>query len=194
MMLTTAGLTTLYVRAAGLHLRLSSFFDNPTATDYRQGLSLLYVSATTFLEASLGVETAVGSMLNYCSNYIYQMTMAAGFVLLKLYKSFFSANIDVEYTKILFSRTIWGLRTMSVSANDLPARMTEVLARMWKTGMPAAPAPGTGGGEVDGSLQLKVKCRMSMSLVYDSVWRWREDFLAQGNNLERMFPPLLGVV
>ena len=39
----------------------------------------------------------------------------------------------------------------------------------------------------DSSLQLKVRCRMSMSLVFDSVWRWREEFQAQGrDNLECM--------
>ncbi|KPI37047.1 uncharacterized protein AB675_3638 [Cyphellophora attinorum] len=33
---------------------------------------------------------------------------------------------------------------------------------------------------VDDSLQLRVKCRMSMSLVFDSVWRWRKNFHFQG--------------
>lgn len=37
-----------------------------------------------------------------------------------------------------------------------------------------------GGAVVDGRLQLKVRCRMSMSLVFDSIWRWREEFQAQG--------------
>jgi hypothetical protein len=34
--------------------------------------------------------------------------------------------------------------------------------------------------QMDDSLQLKVRCRHSMSLVFDSVWRWREDFQASG--------------
>jgi hypothetical protein len=38
---------------------------------------------------------------------------------------------------------------------------------------------------IDDSLQLKVRCRMSMSLVFDTIWRWREEFQAQGRgNLE----------
>ena len=32
----------------------------------------------------------------------------------------------------------------------------------------------------DDSLQLKVRCRHSMSLVFDSVWRWREEYQAHG--------------
>ncbi len=34
--------------------------------------------------------------------------------------------------------------------------------------------------KVDDSLQLKIRCRHSMSLVFDSIWRWREDYQARG--------------
>jgi hypothetical protein len=45
---------------------------------------------------------------------------------------------------------------------------------------------------VDDSLQLKVRCRMSMSLVFDSIWRWREEFQEQGRgNLEGLTASLL---
>ncbi|KMU80167.1 hypothetical protein CISG_08275 [Coccidioides immitis RMSCC 3703] len=94
----------------------------------------------------------------------------------------------MDYTKSLFNRTIWALRSMSVSNNDLPERLAEVLAQMWKMGSLPAPQQssnkGSGQSEKDDTLRLKVRCRMSMSLVYDSVWRWREDFQAQGKNLE----------
>lgn len=41
---------------------------------------------------------------------------------------------------------------------------------------------------IDDSLQLKVRCRMSMSLVFDSIWRWREEFQAQGRgNIDGQF-------
>lgn len=178
----------MYLRAAGLHLRLSVFFDNPTAKDYRRSLSELYLATTKFLEASLNVETIFGRVLVYSPNHIYQMMLAAGFVLLKICKSFFAVHIDLEYTKSLFNRTIWALRSMSVSTNDLPQRLAEVLAQMWKTGgVPNQQqiSNAANNSQLDDSLQLKVRCRMSMSLVYDSVWRFREDF--QGRNLESKF-------
>ncbi|KMP04662.1 Zn(II)2Cys6 transcriptional activator [Coccidioides immitis H538.4] len=181
-------LTNMYLRAAGLHLHLSVFFDDPTTKNYLQGLSSLYVATTVFLEAALGLDHSGGPGLTYSSNYIYQMTLAAGFTLLKLCKSFFAVHIDMDYTKSLFNRTIWALRSMSVSNNDLPERLAEVLAQMWKMGSLPAPQQssnkGSGQSEKDDTLRLKVRCRMSMSLVYDSVWRWREDFQAQGKNLE----------
>ena len=92
----------------------------------------------------------------------------------------------------MFNRTIWAIRSISVTTNDLPSRLAEVLAQLWK-GSAAGQSPRNQGFECnveDSSLQLKVKCRMSMSLVYDSVWRWREEFQAQGRgNLECLFAP-----
>ena len=52
--------------------------------------------------------------------------------------------------------------------HDRPIRLADILAQMWNA---TGPEPA---GE-DG-LQLKVRCRMSMSHVYDTVWRWRQRF------------------
>ena len=118
------------------------------------------------------------------------MTLAAGFTLLKLCKGFFSAHIDIDYTKSLLNKTIWAIRNISVANNDLPERLAEVLAQMWRMGSGPAQRsavttdPSSNNPDLDDSLQLKVRCRMSMSLVYDSVWRWREDFQAKGRNFE----------
>lgn len=126
-------------------------------------------------------------MLIYSPFYIFQMTLAAGFCLLKLCKSFFAVHIDVEYTRSLFNGTIRALRSMSVASNDLPERLAEVLAQMWRMAGSAQHhhhLPTDEPDELDNTLRLKVRCRMSMSLVYDSVWRWREDARARGRNLE----------
>lgn len=106
------------------------------------------------------------------------MMLAAGFALFKLLNSFFIVNVDREYGRNLFYRAIRAIRNMSVISNDLPQRLAEVLTQLWK-------ASGEGfkyeddsdrlRGSVDHNVQLKVRCRMSMSLLYDSVWRWREE-------------------
>lgn len=116
-----------------------------------------------------------------------QLIVAAGFTLLKLLNSFFAQLIDREYGKDLFHRTIWAIRAISVSMNDLPSRLAEVLAQLWRGGGAGSRVEEEGAAE--GSLQLKVRCRMSMSLVFDSVWRWREEFQAKGRgNLECSSP------
>ena len=178
-----SAITNLYLRAANLHLHLSAFFDEPSAKDYRERLLSLYVATTSFLEVAMNLETDVGPVLSYTPYYIYQMMVAAGCTLLKLSKSFFSSHIDMEYTKTLFNRTIWAIRGVSVSSNDLPERLAEVLAQMWRLGGGTQRSAGN-NTDVDDSLRLKVRCRMSMSLLFDSVWRWREDTRTKGRNIE----------
>ncbi|KAL5342633.1 hypothetical protein BJX70DRAFT_301569 [Aspergillus crustosus] len=177
-------ITDLYMRASNLHLHLSAFFDDPTSKDYRERLLSLFFATTTFLEAAMELRTQAGPILSYTPYYIYQMMVAGGCTLLKLCKSFFAAHIDMDYTKSLFNRTIWAIRGVSVISNDLPERLAEVLAQMWKLGSTPSPKPPPDGIEMDDSLMLKVRCRMSMSLLFDSVWRWREDTRTKGRNIE----------
>ena len=184
----------LYLHAAALHLRLSTFFDNPATDTHREDLLALYMSTTKFLETALALELPTPassvpiSILSYAPFYIFQMLLACGFILLKISNSFFAAFVDMEYTKQLFNRTIYAIRGISVTNNDLPERLAEVLAQVWKTGVLSR---GSRNGEPDASVQLKVRCRLSMSLVYDSVWRWREDFQirSQGKPIESTYSP-----
>lgn len=199
----------LYLHCAGLHLRLTALFDHPTAPNYRDDLSTLYVAASTLLKTFLatpsdatlppntdpalapdllGPTTSTGSP--FATNYIMQMILAAGSTLLKLLNSSFAAHLDIPVGRTLFLQTVQALRSISVVQNDLPQRLAEVLAQLWQdAGQGNQNArlfegDGTKRQEIDSSLQLKVRCRMSMSLVYDSVWRWREKFGAH-KNLDR---------
>ncbi len=183
----TLAVSTVYLRAANLHLQLSAFFDSPSSNDYHIDLFALWRSTTSFLEAAFNLNTAAGNVLVYSTNYILQMIIAAGFSLLKLMNSSFAGNVDIEYGRNLFNRTIQAIRSISVFTNDLPNRLAEVLAQLWRSsGAGLRRSVATNDG-TDSSMQLKVKCRMSMSLVFDSVWRWREEFQAQGRgNLECM--------
>ena len=181
----------LYLRAAGLHLRLVALFDSATSKEYNTDLLALFLSTSLFLECAFALEIPAGGFLAYASNYILQMIVAAGFTLLKLLNSFFARHIDIDYGKTLFNRTIRAIRAISVATNDLPSRLAEVLAQLWRGGGAGSKLLHNDNDVLDSSLQLKVRCRMSMSLVYDSVWRWREEFQAKGRgNLEckRCFP------
>ena len=178
-------MNTLYFRAAELHLRLSTFFESPTSKDYQSHLMQLWLSTAAFLESASSVDLSAGFQIYHAPNYILQMMIAAGFSLLKLLNSFFATHVDLEYGKQLFRHAIWMIRAISVSRNDLPSRLAEVLVQLWKSGGVGSTLPNSSNEALDSSLQLKVRCRMSMSLVYDSVWRWREEFQAKGKgNLE----------
>ena len=188
----TSTITKIYLKAAVLHMRLSAFFSPPTLESYREDLLQLYHATTEFLETCLSLEneTSVslpssythGLSLSYGTNYIFHMMLAAGFSLLKLMHNFLSQHeLDMRGASDLLTRTLFALRSMSTSDDDLAERLAEVLAQVWKSGrVRAEPSHSIGELNRDDSLQLKVKCRMSVSLVFDSVWRWRKNFRFKG--------------
>jgi hypothetical protein len=96
------------------------------------------------------------------------MIVSAAFALMKLLKSRISRFIDFSHGKILFNGAISAIRRISVMDHDRPIRLADILAQMWN-------ATSLEPAEED-ALQLKVRCRMSMSHVYDTVWRWRQRF------------------
>lgn len=181
-------ITKIYLKAAVLHMRLSAFFSPPDLPSYRADMLKLYHATIDFLEACLSLENessvtltsgyAHGLSLAYGTNYIFHMMLAAGFSLLKLMYNFLGQHeLDTSGASDLLTRTLWALRSTSVTENDLAERLAEVLAQVWKSGrVRAEPSHSIGPDSHDDSLQLKVKCRMSMSLVFDSVWRWRKNF------------------
>jgi hypothetical protein len=195
----------LHLQAAGLHLRLSAFFDSSTTQGYMDDLMGLWRAVLAFLDLVFELETPSpdnnlsGGILRFATNYIRQMIVAACFALLKLTSSFFAREIEFERGRQLFHRTIQAIRSMSIISNDLPWRLAELMVQMWNGARVEArslQAQSNGNGQetetvIDDSLQLKVRCRMSMSLVFDSTWRWREEFQAQGRgNLEGLRKPL----
>lgn len=189
----TSPITKVYLQAARLHMRLSAFFSPPSLPSYRADMLQLYHATTDFLETCLSLDSNIsvslpssyshGLSLSHATNYVFHMMLAAGFSLLKLMHNFLGEHeLDTKGASELLQRTVWALRSMSVVENDLAERLAEVLAQVWKSGRVRA-APDHNSieeGEEDDSLQLKVKCRMSMSLLFDSVWRWRQHFHFRG--------------
>ena len=180
------GFSFLYLQSVGLHFRLSVFFASPDSKDYNEGLLALWHTATQLLETAFSVSTpTAGNLLQYSTNYVLQMIVAATFTLLKLLNSFFATLMDLDYGRSLFTRAVQAIRLISITDNDLPRRYAEVLSQLWKATGAGHKRTQPSTAALENSLQLKVKCRMSMSLVYDSVWRWREEFQQKGRgNLE----------
>lgn len=168
----------LFLKAAQLHLRLTAFFDKPTQPNYQSDLRNVYIAASALLShlSDMPME-----QFAYVPRYIEQMMLAAATTLLKLLNSFYASHVDVVHGRTLFSKTVSGLRKLSVRSNDLPQRLAEVMAQLWQSsGASEQRLFKTDGSldsiarEPDESLQLKVRCRSSLSVLYDTIWRWRE--------------------
>lgn len=161
----------LYLRIAQIHLRLYAFFDLRSIPP----ILSLYQSCYNFLEQILLPGVFGSDFLNYVPYYIFQLILASGFTLLNLLRSSFSQYVDVEAGKLLFNSTISACRKISISNNDLPGRLAEVLAQLWAWGNKSERAESQGGG-LEQEIKLVVRSRMSMSIVYDSLWKWRKGF------------------
>lgn len=170
----------VHLKAANVHLRLAGFFDSNTTPGYMDDLMGLWRAISGFLDDLF--KESNHHILLYATNYLQQMLVVAGFALLKLMRSFFVKTIpDFERGRSLFHKTINAIRTTSVQNNDLQWRLAELMVQMWNGARIDASSYGDSETlEIDDSLQLKVRCRHSMSLVYDSIWRWREEYQAQG--------------
>ncbi|OGE54485.1 hypothetical protein PENARI_c006G12136 [Penicillium arizonense] len=155
----------IHLRAAELHFRYFMFLGSNARVD---DLTKLYLATTSFLGRVLDLETSPGDLIGHSTNYILQMIVSAAFALMKLLKSSFSRHIDFNHGKLLFNGAISAIRRISVMDHDRPIRLADILAQMWN-------ATSLEPAEED-ALQLKVRCRMSMSHVYDTVWRWRQRF------------------
>ena len=68
--LTKLDVELLYLKAAGLHLRLSAFFDKPTQPNYLADLRHVYIAATSLLTAVIDLPH---DTLLYVPRYIEQM-------------------------------------------------------------------------------------------------------------------------
>ena len=134
----------IFLKAAGLHFRLAAFFDSSTTPGYMEDLMGLWRATAAFLDVVFAEnnpsgDTSSQTLFRYSSNYISQMIVAAGFVLLKLLQSFFATQIDYERGRQLFHKTIQAIRSMSVIANDLSWRLAELMAQMWNGAMRVKP-------------------------------------------------------
>ena len=159
------------------------------------GLRQLYIASTDFID-----HTVSPSIFN-APNYVMQMLLAAGFTVLKLLGGFFAHYMDIKRSKSLLTSCVHSLRDISVASNDLPCRLAEVLAQLSKASpatkrissslsLSSSSTPNLDNARleleagippmVDDGLKLLVKYRRSMSVVYDSVWSWREAFQGKG--------------
>lgn len=117
-------------------------------------------------------------MLLYVPRYVEQMMLAGATTMLKLLNSFFANHVDVPVGRALFARSVSTLRRLSVRSNDLPQRLAEVMAQFWLSSGKSEPQLFNDGDdamrEPDDTLQLKVRCRSSLSVLFDAIWRWRQ--------------------
>ncbi|PSS22096.1 hypothetical protein M430DRAFT_40881 [Amorphotheca resinae ATCC 22711] len=161
----------LNLLAASLHLHSFAFFIPDTSAAHRSELAHLYHSATNFISALLEHAAQSSTFVHYCPQHLQSFLLSASCTLLRLLHSSFATHLDISQGTALFHSALLFLRNTSISGRDSAARSAEVLSRMWHV---AAAATTTSTGTYP--LELRTRCRMSISHVIDSLWRWRESW------------------
>jgi hypothetical protein len=162
-----------YLLAARLHLQAFYLFDHSAMEGYKDRIVGLFSTAYNLVDLGQRLNARLQGFFNHCPFFCYQTYVNAAFVLLKiLTNGFFNPIVDAKAGKQLLESSITGLRQMSVANNDLPARLGDIIGFFC-----ALPDPAVVGGVTLIDLQLKqVRNRLSMSVVYDSLWTWRKYF------------------
>lgn len=167
-----------HLLAARFHLQLFCLFDEPFSEAYTERILMLHFTATSLIQHTLETSRRNGNNFRYFPFYSIQMFVAASFTLLKVLKNdYFTSFIDSEAGNEIFQTAVNAIRTTSIADNDLPSRLAGVLVFLWSE----VPSYLIGGQGRDG-LQLQIRSRSSMSLVHDSLWRWREHFRTHPEN------------
>ncbi|EXJ58531.1 hypothetical protein A1O7_05957 [Cladophialophora yegresii CBS 114405] len=172
------GTTAVYLQITKLHLQAFYLFDDASTFGYFERIIALYSTASALLEHIQTLDNQKLAFLYYCPFFCYEAFLCASFIVLKVLKNdYFSGIVDARLGEKLINFSVSALRKMSVANNDLPGRLSDVLAYLW-----THPDPSIASGSGIAGLQLKVQNRMSMSIVYDSLWRWREQFRVEAES------------
>jgi hypothetical protein len=113
---------------------------------------------------------------------VYMTCLAAAVFISKVVHSSYQSYIDVEAGKRAFNTCLAILRQCSVEDNDLPGRGSRLTVQLWNIHQ----------GQTEEHQKpptLKLASRMFYSVVYDSMWFWREKYGGLPMNGAPSLPP-----
>jgi hypothetical protein len=157
-----SNITKLQLLGSRLHIQICALFDDQDVQTNLGPLLSVYDLCQKILTLSHTLDKAI-DIFSYCSQPLIHIVAATAFTLLTLLSSPFMEFVDQDAGKKIYNSAVIAVRKLSVTNNDLPARLSEVLAQMWRR--PELRA---------NSIFLSVRCRMSASVMYSSLWTWRD--------------------
>lgn len=108
--------------------------------------------------------------------------MAGAVYISKVVHSSYRRYLDVDRGKHAFNTCLFVLRQCSVDDNDIPGRSSKLIAQIWNIHQGQ-------GGELQKPPTVEVASRMLYSIVYDSLWLWREKWGDKPANGAPSYPP-----
>jgi hypothetical protein len=104
--------------------------------------------------------------------YYFYATTLASFTILRLLKASTAQYMD-ENAKEGFFLGVNVMKRLSTETNDGPAKIAQMLTQLWNSEKAFKDPDGTE------HMALRIRTRLAMSPVFDSIWWWREEFGGQ---------------
>ncbi|ODQ70583.1 hypothetical protein LIPSTDRAFT_44468, partial [Lipomyces starkeyi NRRL Y-11557] len=176
----TSDICKLLILVTRTQLYAYSFLDEDLESNL-DGLTLAYRAAIQMIAFTETLDVSIipdgkYSKLLYLPTYIELDIVLAAFIILKLQFSSLSETLDVTSGKRHFASAIAIMRKSSIKDNDFPIRVSTIMFQLWKLHSKDKLDAIRDGRPQYISPRLKLRSRMATSVLFDSIWVWRERY------------------
>ncbi|KAI1083699.1 hypothetical protein F5B20DRAFT_528147 [Whalleya microplaca] len=162
----------IYLCLCRLHILTYYFLDQPLNIN-EEGFIRLYSAACSLIESIVAYEPR-DSFIKVCPIPIERGVQLAAISILKVHRSKLSSFIDSSAGERAYFSAITLSRKASLEDGDLSSRAAIILSQLW-----ASQSIFKCQGREMCRLGTRIRSRMSMSVVFDCFWWWREEFAGQ---------------
>lgn len=139
------------------------------------GLTKLFAVACLLIDSVVGLDLA--DQMAVSTFYLSRTLLLAAFTILKISRSEqLAAFLDLDRGEAAYFAIINMFKGMSLENDDLASRSATILAQLWRSQKIFRRPDGT----LDG-LSLRIRSRLAMSVIFDCLWWWREEFAGVKN-------------
>ncbi|TVY34924.1 Regulatory protein, partial [Lachnellula occidentalis] len=156
----------IYVSAARLYMHSMYFFDSSPTSTRKTGILRAYASASSFTTLITSLDSTC-NLFSYMCAYHIRMFLVATCIMLKVLRSSYRHDIDFEAGKKLCSDATVAASRVAVGSGDSAGKVAKMVAQVWHSG---------DTGVLEEPPELLVKSRLGASIIYDFIWRWRQEF------------------
>ncbi|KAL7947515.1 hypothetical protein V8C42DRAFT_318000 [Trichoderma barbatum] len=169
----------IYFYCFRLHLLSYHFFIHPESRKLEAFISL-YAIARSFINTACQPSSTKGATAKNAPVFVQKSIMLASFIILKISRSELAQHLDLAAGEQSYFAAIVFAREASLQNNDLSARGASILGQLWNSQSIFKDKHG-----IIDSLSSRISSRLSMSILFDCLWWWRQEFGGLGNPYER---------
>lgn len=166
-----------YLYSHRLYILAYNFFVSP-ASRQPQNFVTLHSAACKVIQTACSREQGCEStdpMAKYGTAVIESCVVLAAISILKIQRSEeVSRHLDLDAGQAAFFSVVVTLRELSLQNDDLSSRSSTILANLWNSKEIFTKK----NGQAD-SLACRVRNRLSMGVVFDCLWWWRQEYAGQ---------------